>query len=293
MVWTGHFLLLTKIVRKNGKTVGILRCDVVEVYSSCGRKGGFLANYLCLFSHQFQFHVHMSTCFRQVLFKNLVKGVSPIEILYTQTGELMSCRTTCETWNPGIQVWQVCEKGLFAHSHFTIYWNLFKLLYFMELTYPTLGKGKSSTQKWFLMGCVSSLESILWKIHGTYKSAHLERKMIWTKPPLLCSFFSSGVYPSAAGGCEAILSLNLPACSYWDCRRLQAEKQAKGSLRVISPPPILVRKNIILQSFSKITGMTSILLSVGSFIPCMFTVFFYIHPTCCRISPTNGFASDD
>ena len=71
------FCWLTKIVRKNGKTVGILRCDVVEVYSSCGRKGGILANYLCLFSDQFQFHMHMSTCFRQVLFKNFGQGRNP------------------------------------------------------------------------------------------------------------------------------------------------------------------------------------------------------------------------
>ena len=165
------------------------------------------------------------------------RGFHPSKYYTLKRGNSCRAAPPAKLEIPGIQVWQVCEKGLFAHSHFTIYWNLFKLLYFMELTYPTLGKGKSSTQKWFLMGCVSSLESILWKIHGTYKSAHLERKMIWTKPPLLCSFFSSAVYPSAAGGCEAILSLNLPACSYWDCRRLQAEKQAKVSLRVISPPP--------------------------------------------------------
>ena len=186
------FWLVNKNCQEEWKTVGILRCDVVEVYRSCGRKGGFSGQ---LFMFVFgsvsvsYAHVHM---FSASPFQEFGQG----GFTHRNTTTLKwgnSCRAAppAKLEIPEIQVWQVLWKRAFRAQ------SLYNLLKFVQITIlhgtniSHLGRRKIIFKSHFWWDVL-----VPWRVYSGRFMEPTNRpiwKGKWSEPNLMIVFlFSSG-----------------------------------------------------------------------------------------------------
>ena len=69
---------------------------------------------------------------------------------------------------------------------------------------------------WSISKRPSSPNRTPWKINMEPQIIHVERNMIWTKPPWLCSMLTSGVSSTSFFPDLRLFSQETPACKAWD-----------------------------------------------------------------------------